>query len=131
MPKYKAVIFDVDDTLLKTRQPKWSQHKFVAKKYYGITLSEDELRANWGKPFDELTEILYQGNGSLAERRANFTRHELEFPKEYEPHALEAINSLHMAGILLGLMTAMFMQGAMIDFQNLHFPLDYFVVKQG
>lgn len=131
MPRYKAVLFDIDDTILKTREPKWRQHAFVAKKYYGIDLNDSVLRENWGKPFDELADSLYQGAGTIEERRSNFTRHELEFPKEYEPHALEMIEALHAAGISSGLITAMFLEGAMIDLKNLHVPLDYFTVVYG
>jgi phosphoglycolate phosphatase-like HAD superfamily hydrolase len=130
-PRYKAVLFDIDDTLLTTREPKWRQHKWVAKHYYGIALTDAMLLQNWGKPFDELAAILYQGRGTTQERRANFTRHELEFPKQYEPHALQTIQALHDAGLTLGLMTAMFMEGARIDLQNLQMPLDYFAIQQG
>ena len=131
MPRYKAVLFDIDDTILKTREPKWRQHTFVAQKYYGIDLNEAKLRENWGKPFDELTEILYQGADTPERRRSNFIRHELEFPKEYEPYALETIGALHSAGIALGLMTSMYLEGAMIDLKHLQVPLEYFIVLQG
>jgi len=131
MPRYKAVLFDIDDTLLTTREPKWRQHKMVAKQYYGIELTDDTLRQHWGKPFDELTAVLYQNKGTAEERRTNFTRHELAFPKEYEPYAQEIIEALYATGIVLGLMTAMFWEGAKIDLTNLQVPLEYFVVHQG
>ena len=130
-PRYKAVLFDIDDTLLKTREPKWQQHKWVAKHYYNIELTDEVLRQNWGRPFDELTEVLYQGNGTPGERRANFLKHELEFPKDYEPFALDTIHRLHAAGLTMGLMTAMFKKGAKIDFKNLNFPVRYFATFQG
>jgi phosphoglycolate phosphatase-like HAD superfamily hydrolase len=130
-PRYKAVLFDIDDTLLKTWEPKWRQHKFVAKQYYDIDLSDKTLQAHWGKPFDKLAEALYQGRGTREERRTNFIHHELEFPKEYEPHALETIEALHEAGVALGLMTSMYWDGALVDLRNLRVPLDYFVVQQG
>lgn len=130
-PRYKAVLFDIDDTLLKTWQPKWRQHKWVAKHYYGIELGDETLRRHWGKPFDELAEALYQGEGTREERRANFIRHELEFPKEYEPQAQETIAALHKAGVALGLMTSMYWGGALVDLRNLKVPLDWFVVQQG
>jgi FMN phosphatase YigB (HAD superfamily) len=126
-PRYKAVLFDIDDTLLKTWVPKWRQHKWVAKHYYDINLSDETLRKHWGEPFDELAEVLYQGRGTREERRANFIRHELEFPKEWEPHALETIEALHEAGVALGLMTSMYWEGALVDLRNLRVPLDYFV----
>jgi len=104
---------------------------WVAKHYYGIDLTEADLRQHWGKPYDELTAALYQGQGTAAERRANFTRHELEFPKQYEPYALESITALHEAGVTLGLMTAMYTEGAMIDLKHVNLPLAWFAFIQG
>lgn len=94
-------------------------------------MTDDDLRRHWGKPFDELTTVLYQGKGSAEARRANFTRHELEFPKEYQPHALTMIAHLRAAGLRLGLMTGMFWEGAKIDLLHLKFPLEDFAVLQG
>lgn len=131
MTKYKAILFDIDDTILKTWEPKWRQHKSVAKKYYGIDLSDVTLRQHWGKPFDDLAAALYQNQGTAEERRANFTRHELDFPKEYQPYAQDLIATLHNAGLAIGLMTAMFWEGAKIDLENLKVPLEYFAVLQG
>jgi HAD superfamily hydrolase (TIGR01549 family) len=130
-PRYKAVIFDIDDTLLTTQEPKWRQHIWVAKHYYNLDLTEDDLRTHWGKSFDELTAALYQNQGTPKERRANFTRHELEFPKQYEPYALEALTALHKAGLTLGLITAMYKDGAMIDLKNVGLPLSWFAFIQG
>ncbi len=129
--KYKAVIFDIDDTLLTTREPKWRQHKWVAKHYYNIDLDEATLRSYWGKPFDELAAGLYQNLGTPEERRANFSRHELEFPKQYEPHALESLTALYNAGMTLGLMTAMYTDGAMIDLRNIDLPFAWFAFIHG
>ena len=36
IPKYKAVLFDFDDTLVESRIQKWNQHKDVAKKFYNV-----------------------------------------------------------------------------------------------
>ncbi len=129
--RYKAVILDIDDTLLTARKPKWQQHKWVAKHCYDLDLTEADLLAHWGKPFDDLAAALYRNRGTKEERRANFIRHELEFPKQYEPHALESITALHEAGVTLGLMTAMYKEGAMIDLRNVSLPFEWFAFIQG
>jgi HAD superfamily hydrolase (TIGR01549 family) len=129
--KLRAVLFDVDDTLLKTQEVKWRQHKYVAKKYYGHELTDEELAAHWGKPFDELVMHMARGAGTAEERRTNYSRHELEFPKEYKEHALDTIRALHRAGLTLGLVTSMRLDGSMLDFRNLDMPLDRFDIVQG
>jgi phosphoglycolate phosphatase-like HAD superfamily hydrolase len=129
--KFRAVLFDVDDTLLKTHEAKWRQHKYVAKTYYGHELTDAELAQHWGKPFDELVMQTARGAGTPEERRTNYLRHELEFPKEYHDDALETIRALHAAGLVLGLVTSMRLDGSMIDFRNLNMPLDRFDVVQG
>ena len=50
----RAVLFDMDDTLLLTREVKWDHHRFVAREHYGIELDDQTLRAHWGEPFDEM-----------------------------------------------------------------------------
>lgn len=44
----KAVIFDLDDTLLKTAVIKWKHHKAVADKFYGIELTDKTLGEHCG-----------------------------------------------------------------------------------
>jgi phosphoglycolate phosphatase-like HAD superfamily hydrolase len=39
--KYRAVLFDLDDTLLKTSTIKWAHHKAVAKRFYNIDLTDE------------------------------------------------------------------------------------------
>lgn len=131
MPKYKAALFDIDDTLVKTWQVKWRQHKYVAQKYYGIDLTDDVIMAHWGEPFDMHTATFYNHAGTAEERRANFLRHELEFPKDYQPYATEVVHELYSRGVTLGLITSMHMEGARIDLNNLQFPFNYFLVQQG
>jgi len=103
----------------------------VAKTYYGIDLDEVTLRLHWGKPFHELAAGLYANNGTEAEREANFLAHEHDFPKLYQPGALEVIHDLHTADIRLGIITSMILRGAMIDFQALKLPINLFDILQG
>jgi phosphoglycolate phosphatase-like HAD superfamily hydrolase len=129
--RYNAILLDVDDTLFKTRAIKWQQHKWVAKNYYDIKLSDKTLGAHWGKPFDDLVSSLYDGKDTPEARRANFIRHELDFPKDYQPHALELINNLHISNIVLGLISSMYLEGAMIEYKKLKLPFNHFAIIQG
>ena len=47
----KAIIFDLDDTLLKTKQTKFAAQKFAGKHFYNLEITDEKLRQHWGKPF--------------------------------------------------------------------------------
>ena len=46
MLEIRAVLFDLDDTLLKTARIKWAHHKAVAAQY-GIELTDETLAQYW------------------------------------------------------------------------------------
>ena len=121
----------MDDTLLVTSKVKWEQHKFVAKHYFDIDITDSQLREHWGKPFAKLTDALYQGISSPEQIRHHYLRHELEYAKTYQPEALSSIKRLHDSKIVLGLITSMDMEDAMIELLHLKFPLDSFIILQG
>jgi beta-phosphoglucomutase-like phosphatase (HAD superfamily) len=61
--KYKAVLFDFDDTLVESRRMKWDHHKFAAKYFYNLDLTDDDIKEHWGKPMAELLRLLSFGQG--------------------------------------------------------------------
>ncbi|MBI2327910.1 HAD hydrolase-like protein [Candidatus Curtissbacteria bacterium] len=101
----KAVFFDHDDTLVGTIEPKWAEHKFVAKKHYGKDLKDEEIIIHWGKPFPELVCILY-GTDNIEEALANNAAHHTEFPKILFDPSIPLLQHLHEIGMLTGIITA-------------------------
>ncbi|GCE30103.1 hypothetical protein KDA_55870 [Dictyobacter alpinus] len=73
--KYKAVLFDLDDTLLKTATIKWAHHKAVAKQFYNIDLTDEVLAKHWGMPFEPMIAILYQRADTPENMLKARTRH--------------------------------------------------------
>jgi phosphoglycolate phosphatase len=55
----KAVIFDLDDTLLQTRQVKWEAIKTFGRQFYNLTITSEILSQHWGKPFQEFMALLF------------------------------------------------------------------------
>lgn len=49
----KAVLFDHDNKLVATKEAKWAHHKFVAQKFYGRELLDDDILPHWGKPLPQ------------------------------------------------------------------------------
>ena len=131
MAKYNVVLFDIDDVLLKTSKVKWAQHKFVAKKYYNIDLTDATLGEHWGKPFHRMIEQLYEQADTPDNMAQNFARHELEFRKELMPDTLATLKTLHKTGVAMGLITSMRWEIAKIEIELLRLPLGYFAVVQG
>lgn len=101
----KAVLFDHDDTLVGTMVPKWAHHKFVAKKFYGKELTDDEIRPHWGKPFPELVCILYETDNKEEALANNASCHE-KFPKILNEGTIEILNKIHKSGKKTGIITA-------------------------
>ncbi|MBV6394141.1 MAG: Phosphoglycolate phosphatase [Anaerolineales bacterium] len=55
--KYKAVIFDCDDTIIATAKNRWTALIKTANDF-GQELNEATIRNAWGKPFDQLIATL-------------------------------------------------------------------------
>ena len=82
--KYRAVLFDLDDTLLKTYQVKWAQHQAVAQKFYNLVLTEETLREHWGKSHLTMMAAYYQNSDTPENMvKANLSL-EAGFPKKYK-----------------------------------------------
>ncbi|HZE87457.1 MAG TPA: hypothetical protein VE090_04605 [Methylomirabilota bacterium] len=75
-----VVLFDHDDTLVATKEAKWAHHKFVANKFYGKNLQDDEILPHWGKPLPQLVGLLY-GTDNIEEALANNAPCHEDFPK--------------------------------------------------
>ncbi len=96
-PKCKAIIFDLDDTLLKTAVIKWRHHKAVAHQFYGIELTDEKLGEHWGKPFDTMIGILYDNADTVDNMRSANRSIEAEYPKEIQEDTNETLSMLSEA----------------------------------
>ncbi|HPE68418.1 MAG TPA: YjjG family noncanonical pyrimidine nucleotidase [Thermotogota bacterium] len=124
MKKYKAVIFDLDNTLLNfdAAEEVALQMTFSSR---GRELSEMELELyrqindkQWGrmqkklqskeetvvKRFEEFAEKINLTGHDAAEINAQFLRHVTE-PVEFEPHALHVLQTLTQRGYKLALLS--------------------------
>lgn len=129
--KYKAVLFDLDDTLLKTSVAKWAHHKAVAKQFYDIELTDEVLAKHWGMPFEPMMAIFYQ-NADTPENmlKANLSLED-QFPKELQEDSLNMIDALLKASVEVGVVTSILGHLAKKDLLRLGFPADKFFILQG
>lgn len=118
-----AVVFDLDDTLLRSREAKWNHHKAVASRFYGLKVTDDDLLQHWGRPFDELIASLYQSAASLDEMRAANLALEPEFPKTAMEGALDLVDHLLQRGVHVGIVTSANTAPAIADLTRTGFPV--------
>ncbi len=126
----KAVIFDLDDTLIETHPQVWKLHKYVAKNFYNVDLTEEKLRENWGKPLDRLMEQLYEFGDTVENMLAAILSVKHQFPLKVKDGSVNLIHELHDKGLKVGIVsstTRYFMDGHL---SNFNFPVDKFFAIQ-
>lgn len=101
----KAVIFDMDDTLIKTRVAKYSAHKYFGKAQYNLTITDDDLDTHWGKPFPQMVQGLYQNVDTLENIISAYYKISVNFPISAYDGALDLLKLLKPS-YKLGLVTA-------------------------
>jgi phosphoglycolate phosphatase len=129
--RYRAVVFDFDDTLVVTREIKWAHHQEVAKSYYGINLTEGELRAHWGKPFDVLISTLYKESDCISNMRAANRSLEHKYLKREQPSSKNVVQSLIDEGVEVGIVSSDASRHLMQDLNRLGFPVNQMFHIQG
>lgn len=112
--KHKVVAFDFDDTLVATIKNVWKQHKHVALTEFGITITDDDMRRVWGRPFDEMVEDLYGHPFDKVE--PHLLREKPNFPKEIFPNSLPLLQSIKASGRTLALITSTNTKSLATDF---------------
>ncbi|OGI65248.1 hypothetical protein A3A95_03635 [Candidatus Nomurabacteria bacterium RIFCSPLOWO2_01_FULL_39_18] len=130
-PKYKAVIFDFDDTLVETRLIKMAHHIAVAKKFYDINLTEEVFLEHYGKPFNTLIKTLYQDSDTLENMIAANVTMRNDFLKKVYPASVDVVKTLLDHDIKIGILSATNRDFVMNDLNRLNFPVDRMSVVQG
>lgn len=129
--KYKAVIFDFDDTLVESRLAKWAQHKHVAKKFYNIDIQEEDLFKHWGKPFHVLVGELYKNSDTLENMYSAINSTKDDFPKRVYKESVDVIKKLIDKNIKVGVVSATTKEFLLEDLNKFGFPVDHFFIIQG
>jgi HAD superfamily hydrolase (TIGR01549 family) len=100
----RALIFDWDDTLVRTKQCRFAAIQALSSRYYSFTLSDAEIASHWGRPFRDLFSGLFSTRDDDVERVIErYLMLVPEFPLEAYEGTVEALVSLvsaHSIGIL-------------------------------
>jgi HAD superfamily hydrolase (TIGR01549 family) len=128
--KYRAVIFDLDDTLLKTYSIKWEQHKATAKRFYNKTLSDEMIRLHWGKLTRDLVSAYYGTDDTTQNMVANYRSLDNEYLKELHDDSIRVLNYLSRPKVFTGLVTNATRETVLADLARLGVALDLFNLIQ-
>lgn len=101
----KAVFFDNDDTLIGTFDAKKEQHKLVADKHYGRTLTDKDIRKHWGLPLTELLGIFYDTQDTDAALTI-YSQYADLFPKKIFEATVPMLRRVKASGRIIGIVTA-------------------------
>lgn len=88
------MLFDLDDTLIKTLETKIHAIQHTGRKYFGVEIPSDAIRSAWGAPFPELMTMLFPKGANLEEVIAKYTQVRVNFPSPAYPHTVRTLREL-------------------------------------
>jgi len=122
----KGIIFDLDDTLLKTQQTKFRALKAAGKQFYNQDITDEHLLAHWGKPFPVLMDELFLRAEPTDRLIANYMSIVRNFQNQAYDDALRAISGLGQT-YHLGILSSASRDLVLHDLQTSGFDADSFV----
>jgi len=90
----KGVVFDLDDTLLKTKQSKYQVFRETGKRYYNLDIHDEVLDAHWGLPFRVLVGNVFGDVDDLDRIVTRYMSTVQEFHNEPYDDALDVVKAL-------------------------------------
>ena len=127
----RAVIFDLDDTLVRSVEQKWAHHRAVASEIYGFELTDERLAEHWGKPFDVMIGELYRHSDTPENMLAACDSLDHRFPKGVFDDAVPGVTTLLDAGLEVGVLTGAPRRHAIADLEHYGFPVPRLAMIQG
>ena len=129
--KYKAILFDFDETLVKSFEILKEKHKHAAKKFYNITLTEETIRKYWGLPFEKMITYFYEERDTVENLAANYYSLDSDYKKIPHEDTVRVLNYLHKNKYILGIVTSMSIKSVIKDMKEMGFSDGTFDFFQG
>lgn len=123
--KIKAIIFDLDDTLLQTKQTKFAAHKYTAKHFYNIDITDELLLKHWGKSYDTFMKSVYGSCDSFENLTRNYESVQHRFQNKAYSDTTETLKQLNIH-YRLGILTSAIKSFLEIDMLTAGIPLELF-----
>ncbi|HUQ85169.1 MAG TPA: HAD-IA family hydrolase [Candidatus Limnocylindrales bacterium] len=125
----KAIIFDFDDTLVKTKECKWDALKETGKRFYNLEISDEHINKFWGQPFDEMLSGVLMNCDKYVNLKNNYESVTQEFPMKAFDDAVSVIDKL-LEKYKIGILSSSSKLLLMKDMALLNFPVDKFFYIQ-
>lgn len=129
MQHIKAIIFDIDDTLVQTMQCKWDALKATAKKYYHLEITDEHIKKFWGIPFQPMLRGIFSDCDTYEAMLKHYTETSKNFPMQAHFGAIKAINQLKKQ-YLIAALTSSSKSLIFKDLQDAKFNLNDFYFIQ-
>jgi phosphoglycolate phosphatase-like HAD superfamily hydrolase len=103
----RAVLFDFDDTLVRTRECKVRAIQALAERHYGVSMPSATIDASWGLPYDALFARLFgELDADLARVIQRYEALNEEFPVVAYDDAIATLEAAFAREMVLGVVTA-------------------------
>lgn len=99
------IIFDLNGTLLDM-QVLSEQNKHLAREHFGRELTDEQIRACWGRPAEEFYPMLFGDSIPWEELRRLHQGYDYLFPRRLLPGVKSALDTLRGAGIRPSIVTS-------------------------
>lgn len=121
----KAILFDLDDTLIRTKESKSQAIIQTAKQFYNLDIKTDQINQHWGKPFRQFMEILFAGVDQPDTVLKNYASIRDRYPAKAYPDAISVLNKL-ASDYRIGIISSATRTQVISDLTELSFPIDSF-----
>jgi phosphoglycolate phosphatase len=121
----KAVLFDLDDTLIKTSETKYEALKCAANHFYRLELTTEMIHTHWGKPYKQFMKDLFGEIDTVESIINNYYSIRGKFPSPAYESAVSVVEELSNS-YFVGLVTATTKQLVKDDLASAGFKMSSF-----
>lgn len=130
--KYRAIIFDFDDTLVDNKTEGIDFHQTVARSRGWRVPSAEEIEKYWGLPWQEFINKLWP-KVPYREFHDAYVAYNREYPRHYKaiPGTIEALDKLKKMGFALAILSNRNKRNILDKLEDLGFKTEVFTIIYG
>lgn len=128
--KAKAVIFDLDDTLLKTKQVRYGALKHAGEHFYNQLITSTEIDNHWGEPLETFFFNIFDTDDSYNKIFDNYKSILKDYPSEAYEDVFEVLQYLSTI-LKVCILSSSPKKLILADIRNAGIPLELFSYIQG